>query len=132
MTPDPGRRRPGANARARPSGPKKFTSMTSRSAASVTSLSRGRWQVTPALQMSRSTSGCSLATAATRPRSVTSSRADTTRAGLRNAGSDAGSRAAATTVAACRSSAALTKAAPTPRLAPVISTLRLLRSMVAG
>ena len=60
MTPEPGRRRAGAKARARASGPKKFTSMTSRSVASVTSLSRGRWQVTPALQTSRSTSGCSL------------------------------------------------------------------------
>src|SRR5579859_6941001 len=129
MTPDPGRRRAGAKARARPSGPKKFTSMTSRSAASVTSLSRGRWQVTPALQTSRSTLGCSAATAATWAWSVTSSRAATTRPGGARPLSDAGSRAAATTVAACRLSAALTKAAPTPRLAPVTSTLRPVRSI---
>ena len=100
--------------------------------ASSTSLSTGCWQVTPALQTSRSTSGCSLATAAIWVRSVTSSRAGTTRAGSSNGGSDVTSRAAATTIAARRLSAALTKAAPTPRLAPVTSTFRPVRSILAS
>src|ERR1700677_4271179 len=130
MTPDPGRRRLGANARTRASGPKKFTSMTSRSAASVTSLSTGRWQVMPALQTSRSTSPCARVAAAIWAPSVTSSRTGTTRAGSGYRGSDAGARAPATTVVACRLSAASTRAAPTPRLAPVIRTLCPVRSIV--
>src|SRR5580700_10564676 len=129
MTPEPGRRRLGANARASLSGPKKFTSRTSRSAASVTSLSTGRWQVMPALQTSRSMSPCARAAATIWARSVTSSRTGTMRAGSGNRGSDAVSRAATATVVACRLSAAPTRAAPTPRLAPVIRTLRPVRSI---